>query len=86
VVIAHTWQLEEAENKLSQVVENALNDGPQIITRRGVEVAVVLSYPEYQKILASRQNLSDFFRGSPLAGVDLDLTRDTSDAMDDIQL
>jgi prevent-host-death family protein len=84
--VTHTWQLQEAKNKLSRVVENALNDGPQIITKRGVEVAIVLSYAEYQKMLASRQRLSDFFRESPLAGVDLDLTRDTSDARDDIQL
>jgi prevent-host-death family protein len=86
MVMTHTWQLQEAKNKLSRVVENALNDGPQIITKRGVEVAIVLSYAEYQKMLASRQRLSDFFRESPLAGIDVDLTRDTSDARDDIQL
>ena len=84
--MAHTWQLQEAKNKFSRVVENALNDGPQIITRRGVEVAIVLSYAEYQKMLTPSQSLSDFFRASPLAGVDLDLTRDRSDVRDDVQL
>lgn len=84
--MTHTWQLQEAKNKFSRVVENALNSGPQIITRRGVEVAIVLSYAEYQKMLASRRRLSEFFRESPLVGVELDLTRDTSDARDDVQL
>jgi prevent-host-death family protein len=84
--MAHTWQLQEAKNRFSRVVENALNDGPQIITRRGVEVAIVLSYAEYQKMLATRQRLSDFFRESPLAGIDLDLSRYTSDARDDVEL
>jgi prevent-host-death family protein len=84
--MTHTWQLQEAKNRFSRVVENALSHGPQIITRRGVEIAIVLSYAEYQRMLASRQRLSDFFRESPLAGVDLDLTRDTSDARDDISL
>jgi antitoxin Phd len=84
--MTHTWQLQEAKNKFSRVVENALNSGPQIITRRGVEVAIVLSYVEYQRMLASRQRLSEFFRESPLVGVELDLTRDTSDARDDVQL
>jgi prevent-host-death family protein len=84
--MAHTWQLQEAKNKFSRVVENALNDGPQIITRRGVEVAIVLSYAEYQKMLTPSQRLSEFFRVSPLAGVDLDLTRDRSDVRDDVQL
>jgi prevent-host-death family protein len=84
--MTHTWQLQEAKNKFSRVVDNAVNSGPQIITKRGVEVAIVLSYAEYQRMLASRQRLSDFFRASPLASVDLDLTRDASDARDDVQL
>ena len=62
------WQLQEAKNKLSRVIENAVNSGPQIITKRGVEVAIVLSYAEYQKMIASRGSLADFFRGSPLVG------------------
>ncbi len=81
-----TWQLQEARNEFSQVVENAVSSGPQVITRRGVEVAVVLSYAEYKNLIAPRQRLSEFFRESPLAGVDLDLTRDKSGARDDIQL
>ena len=82
----HTWQLQEAKNKFSQVVENAVNSGPQIITKRGVEVAIVLSFAEYRKMLSSRQKLSDFFRDSPLVGADLDLTRDTSYARHDVEL
>jgi antitoxin Phd len=84
--MTHTWQLQETKNRFSRVVENALSHGPQIITRRGVEVAIVLSYTEYQRMLASRQRLSDFFRESPLAGIDVDLTRDTSETRDDIRL
>ena len=81
-----TWQLQEAKNKLSQVVEDAVNSGPQIITKRGVEVAIVLSFAEYQKMIASRGKLSTFFRESPLAGIELDLTRDKSDAREDLDL
>jgi antitoxin Phd len=84
--MAYTWQLQEAKNKFSRVVENALNDGPQIITRRGVEVAIVLSYAEYQRMMTPSQRLSEFFRASPLVGVDLDFARDSSDARDDVQL
>ena len=59
------WQLQEAKNKFSRVVENAVHRGPQIITKRGVEVAIVISYAEYQKMIASRGSLSAFFRDSP---------------------
>ena len=81
-----TWQLQEAKNKLSRVVDNAVNSGPQIITKRGVEVAIVLSFAEYQKLVASRGKLSTFFRESPLAEVGLDLTRDKSEARKDLDL
>jgi len=84
--VIQTWQLQEAKNKLSRVIDNAINSGPQIITRRGVEVAIVLSYEEYKRMMATEHSLSDFFRKSPLAGIDLDLTRDKSEARDDIRL
>jgi len=81
-----TWQLQEAKNKFSRVIEDAVNSGPQIITKRGVEVAIVISYASYQKMVASRGRLSDFFRESPLVGIDLNLTRDKSDAREDVEL
>jgi len=80
------WQLQEAKNKLSEVLDEAIRQGPQIITRRGVEVAVLLSYPEYRKMIASEKKLSAFFRESPLVGVHLDLDRDTSDLRKDTAL
>jgi prevent-host-death family protein len=84
--VTTTWQIQEAKNKFSRVVENAVNDGPQIITKRGVEVAIVLSLADYQKMMASRGKLSTFFRDSPLVGVELDLTRDKGDARQDLDL
>jgi prevent-host-death family protein len=76
--MSNVWQLQEAKNKLSEVVEEALTHGPQVITRRGVETVIVVSWTEYREMLLSRKKLSDFFRESPLAGADLDLTRDRS--------
>lgn len=81
-----TWQLQEAKNRLSEVIESAMNSGPQVITRRGVEVAIVVSSAEYRKLIASRGNLSAFFRDSPLAEADLDLARDKSDLGADVEL
>jgi prevent-host-death family protein len=80
------WQLQEAKNKFSEVVEEALKHGPQVITKRGIETAIVLSYNEYRKMLLNQQKLSDFFRESPLVRVELDLNRDTSPSRSDIVL
>jgi antitoxin Phd len=78
--VIRSWQLQEAKNKFSRVVQDAVNEGPQIITKHGVEVAIVMSYAEYQEMIASRGKLSTFFRDSPLVDTELDLARDKSDA------
>jgi antitoxin Phd len=84
--MVRSWQLQDAKNRFSQVIDEALKDGPQVITRRGVETAVVLSFADYRKMLLGRKRLSEFFRESPLAGLDLDLRRDTSPARDGVAL
>lgn len=66
--MARVWQLQEAKNKFSEVVEEAIASGPQVITRRGIETAVVLSYDDYRSLLLKRKKLSVFFRESPLVG------------------
>jgi prevent-host-death family protein len=69
------WQLQEAKNKLSEVVDRALKDGPQTITRRGKITAVLVSARDYEKMVQPRNSLVDFFRESPLFGVELDIER-----------
>lgn len=76
--MVRSWQLQEAKNKFSQVVDEAVRDGPQIITRHGRETAVVLSYEAYCRMLAGRSKLTAFLRESPLAGYEVDFTRDAS--------
>ncbi len=81
----HLWQLQEAKNRLSEVVDRALQEGPQIITRRGVETAVVLAASDYRKtVQRPKTSLVDFFRKSVLSGVKLDLerSRDTGREVD----
>lgn len=69
------WQLQEAKNRLSQVVDSALHDGPQTITLRGKPAVVVVAFDEYRKLTLPRTGLSQFFRQSPLHDVELDLGR-----------
>ena len=75
-----TWQLQEAKNKFSEVVEEAVTSGPQIIMKRGVETAILLSYAEYRRLVVAQGKLSTFFRESPLVETPLDLRRDKSSA------
>ena len=66
-----TWQIQEAKNKLSEVIAQAMKQGPQLITRHGEKAVVVVSYAEYEKLCKSQGKLSEFFRASRLAGIDL---------------
>lgn len=61
-----TWQLQEAKNRFSEVVDRALHDGPQAVTRRGKEVVVVVSADELRRASRPKIGLIEFFRGSPL--------------------
>ena len=69
------WQLQEAKNRLSEVVRKAQHEGPQTITLHGKDAAVVVSAKEFAKLPRRKGTLIDFFRRSPLAGVDLNMTR-----------
>lgn len=70
-----TWTLQDAKNRLGEVVERALHHGPQTITRRGKETAVLISADMFRAWSGQRETLVDFLRRSPLHGVNLDLKR-----------
>lgn len=70
-----TWQLQDAKNRFSEVVERAQNQGPQFVTKRGVEAVVILSHDDFRKLVKPKKRLSDLLGKSPLVGVELDLER-----------
>ena len=75
---SRVWGLQDAKNRFSEVVDKALTEGPQVVTRRGQEVVVVIAKDELAKLRKSRPSLVEFFRKSPLVGVDLNLDHDRS--------
>jgi len=70
-----TWQLQDAKNRFSEVVEKAVKTGPQIVTKRGIETVVIMSVGEYRRLTRPQDGLVDFFKHSPLLGIELDLER-----------
>ena len=72
------WQLQEAKNRFSEMVNDAIHHGPQTVTRHGEETVIVLSVKDYKKLAKPKTSLYEFLRNSPLRGVELDLTRDKS--------
>jgi antitoxin Phd len=48
-----TWQLQEAKAKFSELVDKAEKEGAQVITRRGIETAVIIPISEWKRLSAS---------------------------------
>jgi antitoxin Phd len=79
----HVWQLQEAKAKLSALVNESACE-PQIISRRGINQAVVISMEQYRKFTGQNKDMDivSFFQNSPLYGLELELERDKSPMRD----
>jgi prevent-host-death family protein len=66
-----TWALQDAKNRLSELVRQALGEGAQEITIRGEPAVTVIATRELQRLRGQPQNLVDFLRASPLRGLEL---------------
>lgn len=74
------WQLQEAKNRFSEVVEEALHVGPQTVTRRGEPVVVVVAIETWRRLSEPSPSFKDYLRTAPLEG--LDLRRDVGERAD----
>jgi prevent-host-death family protein len=65
------WQLQEAKARFSELVQKALDEGPQAVTRHGKEVVVILSAEEYRKLQARRPGLLEVLMSGPEGELEL---------------
>lgn len=55
------WEVRDARARFSELIEASLRDGPQVVTRRGVETAVVVPIEEWRRLrAAARPTLKDW--------------------------
>ena len=71
-----TWPLQDAKNQFSQLVELALTEGPQTVTRHGEPVAVVVAADEYKRGTRPKESVLEFFRPLQGSGIRLERRRD----------
>jgi len=71
----NTWQLQDAKSKFSMLVEKALHHEPQFVTRHGSDAVVIVAFEDYKRIIKPKTDLVTFLQKSPLAGINLDLSR-----------
>lgn len=63
------WQLQHAKQRFSELVDRALEHGPQTVTRRGEDAVVILSVQDYRRLTDKRPDFKAFLMSAP----DLDI-------------
>lgn len=73
-----TWAVAEAKARFSELIDRALADGPQTITRKGRKAVVVVSAEEWRRKAKRKGSLAEFLAASPLrdSGVKIERTKD----------
>ena len=66
------WQLQDAKAKFSELVQKALDEGPQTVTRHGKEAVVVLSVKDYARLRERKPSLKEVLMSGPEGDLDLE--------------
>lgn len=74
------WQLQEAKARFSELVQKAIEEGPQTVTRRGKPCVVVLSTEQYELMLKRQVNFKELLAAAPWH--ELEIERDKSPPRD----
>lgn len=80
-----SWQIQTAKARFSEVFRRARTEGPQLITRQGKEGVVMIADEQYQQLVGKShqpKSIVQFFRESPLVGIDLNLERAKDEGRD----
>lgn len=49
----HTWPVQDAKARFSELLDRCLTDGPQIVTKRGTQTAVLIPVDEWHRLQAA---------------------------------
>jgi prevent-host-death family protein len=59
------WQIQDAKQRFSEMIRAVTSQGPQVITRHGEDVAVVVDISEYRRLTRPVVDLSGILLGGP---------------------
>jgi prevent-host-death family protein len=59
------WQIQDAKQRFSEMIRAVTNEGPQVITRHGEDVAVVVDIDEYRRLTRPAVDLAGILLGGP---------------------
>jgi prevent-host-death family protein len=70
-----SWSVAEAKARFSEMIDRAIEDGPQVVTRSGRKTVVVVSAEEWSRKTRRKGSLAEFFAASPLRDSGLKVSR-----------
>jgi prevent-host-death family protein len=70
-----SWPVQEAKARFSELLNACEREGPQIVTRRGEETAVLLPVEEWRRLTASRPSLKTLLLAPQARCDDLPLSK-----------
>ena len=59
------WQIQEAKQRFSEMIRAVMTEGPQVITRHGEDVAVVVDIGEYRRLTRPAVDIANILLGGP---------------------
>jgi prevent-host-death family protein len=77
------WQVQDAKQRFSELIRTARADGPQVVTRHGEEIAVVIDIADYRRLKGETAEFKDYLRSGPgFDDLDLDRTAELPRSID----
>ena len=59
------WKIQDAKQRFSEMIRAVISEGPQVITRHGEDVAVVIDISEYRRLTRPSADLAGILLGGP---------------------
>ena len=81
-----SWQLQEAKQRFSELVRRTLEEGPQVVTRHGEEVVVVVPADEFRRTNPKKPDFKEYLMGAPEGIEHIILERPPNDVPREVDL
>ena len=81
-----TWAIQDAKSRFSEVIGMVAEKGPQVVTRRGEPVVVMITYGEYVKRHRKVPDFVDALLACPRSDKPIEFERDHGDFGREIDL
>ena len=77
------WQLQEAKQRFSELIRAVEMSGPQVVTKHGKEVAVVVDFASFERLTWENDDFKSYLTGGPsLDDLEIDRLAELADVVE----